>query len=190
MSTDHFAKLGLPRRPWLDSDVLKNRFHQLCAEQHPDVAGDSGSFTALNAAYTVLRDPAARLRHLLDLEAPQALSALATAIPPALADRFIQVATLRREVDASLHERGAATSALARALAANEGAHQRRNLERTAAEMEAARDGCLKAVRAEDAAWEQHDPASLARIAALQRELSFLQRWCDGLREDLLRLTL
>jgi curved DNA-binding protein CbpA len=190
MSTDHFAQLGLPRRPWLDADMLKNRFHQLSAERHPDAAGDTGKFTALNTAYAVVRDPAARLKHLLELEAPEALDTSATAIPPWLAERFMQVATLRRELDAFVHERGAATTPLARALAASEAALQRHDVERTVAKLEAARDRCIDAVRQEDAAWDQRDEAAGARIAALQRELSFLSRWIDQLREGLLQLSL
>lgn len=36
---DHFATLGEPRRPWLDAEALKARFHRLTVEFHPDVAG-------------------------------------------------------------------------------------------------------------------------------------------------------
>ncbi len=75
MPLDHFAELGQPRRPSLDADALKDHFHRLTAEHHPDIAGDGGRFTTLNAAYTVLREPAARLRHLLELDAPAALAA-------------------------------------------------------------------------------------------------------------------
>ena len=33
---DHFARLNFPRRPWLDSEQLQQRFHDLSADAHPD----------------------------------------------------------------------------------------------------------------------------------------------------------
>ena len=32
----HFARLTIPRRPWLDVEELKQRFHELSTEVHPD----------------------------------------------------------------------------------------------------------------------------------------------------------
>ena len=34
--TDHFATLGEPRRPWLDAEALKEKFHRLSGTVHPD----------------------------------------------------------------------------------------------------------------------------------------------------------
>src|SRR5215213_7996593 len=96
---DQFALLGQPRRPWLAGDELKETFHRAAARSHPDKAGDSEVASELNAAFATLRDPAARLRHLLELEHPEAL-ARKTDIPPALANTFLKLATLRRAVDA------------------------------------------------------------------------------------------
>ena len=68
--TDHFAALGLPRGAWLDPEDIKSRHHTLIAKSHPDkIHGDPARASALNAARTILENPATRLRHLLELEA-------------------------------------------------------------------------------------------------------------------------
>lgn len=75
--TDHFATLGQPRRPWLDAEALKETFHRLSGTVHPDrVHGAdegtrqsaAGQYAALNAAHQCLREPKARLQHLIHLE--------------------------------------------------------------------------------------------------------------------------
>src|SRR3954470_3279450 len=103
MPTDHFATLGQRRRPWLDPEELKQAFHRLTAEQHPDKAGEGSAFADVNAAYTVLRDPVLRLRHLLELDCADAPSD-SGAIPEKLADTFMRVATLRRAIDSFVQQ--------------------------------------------------------------------------------------
>src|SRR6266545_1175670 len=75
--TNHFAVLNEPRRPWLDAELLKGKFLALSASVHPDRvhnldeakrAAAQEHYTELNAAYTCLREPKERLRHLLELE--------------------------------------------------------------------------------------------------------------------------
>ena len=74
---DSFALLAEPRRPWLDPDLLKQKFLTLAAGLHPDrfhnageleKAGASRRYADLNAAYHCLAAPKSRLRHLLELE--------------------------------------------------------------------------------------------------------------------------
>jgi curved DNA-binding protein CbpA len=72
--TDLFAVFEEPSRPWLEPEGLKAKYHQLTAIHHPDVAGGSGDFAEINRAYQILADPAARIRHLLELESPGAIS--------------------------------------------------------------------------------------------------------------------
>jgi curved DNA-binding protein CbpA len=185
---DYFAILQQPRRPWLDSDALKERFHRQTAEHHPDVSGgrDDGHFAALNAAYTVLRDPASRLRHLLELEAPERLS-LSPEIPPGLAELFMRIAGFRRALDAFSKKEFAASSAVARALLAGERLALSRQGDAIRADLEAAYDMAMETLRAIDSDWEKvlrHSDAA-ERLAALHHQCAYLSKWRSQLAEAL-----
>src|SRR6266480_4581877 len=74
---DYFFLLDEPRRPWLDPEVLKAKFHVLTSTVHPDRVhratepekqAANQRYAELNAAYQCLREPKDRLRHLLELE--------------------------------------------------------------------------------------------------------------------------
>lgn len=77
MTTDHFERLGLPRRFNLDPAEVERQYLARSREVHPDYFQMGGDFeqrasmeasAALNEAYTVLRDPFRRAEHLLQLE--------------------------------------------------------------------------------------------------------------------------
>ncbi len=74
--TDHFTLLGLPRQFDIDPERLRAKFLALNRHVHPDFhGGESGDVQALslrissavNDAYRVLRDEAARAAYLLEL---------------------------------------------------------------------------------------------------------------------------
>src|SRR5437868_8581649 len=75
--TDNFSLFNEPRRPWLDADLLKQKFLKFSAEVHPDKihnasdgekAAANKRYAELNAAYNCLREPKERLLHLIELE--------------------------------------------------------------------------------------------------------------------------
>lgn len=184
---DHFAALAQPRRPWLDPGALRESFQRAAARHHPDAGGGDGHFAALNAAHAILREPASRLRHLLDLEAPD-LPARAAPIPSALADLFMQLAAARRALEGFQKKHAAAASPLARALLAGEKATLHRELETARARLTAAHDDALAELRALDAAWAARTAAEWEQLAVLQARFAFLAKWSAQLREDLFRL--
>ena len=186
---DHFATLAQPRRPWLDPAALRESFHRAAAQHHPDTAGGTDArFAALNAAHAILREPAARLRHLLELEAPALLTRPAP-IPPALADLFMQLAARHGALERFLARQSAAASPLARALLAAEKATHRRDLDAALAQLTAAHAAALAALRTLDAAWDaQPSAADWANLAPLQTRLAFLAKWTTQLREALFKL--
>jgi curved DNA-binding protein CbpA len=184
MPTDHFAALGQPRRPWLEPEALKELFHGLTAEHHPDRTGDAGRFTEINAAYTVLRDPVSRIRHLLELEEPSALAAAAP-LPEALTETFMRIATLRRTIDAFVKQQAATSTPLGQALLAAARFDLQRDVELELAELEAAQVVGLETVREADHQWPERTPALIEQLAALQQELSYLAKWGAQLREAL-----
>src|SRR5271169_2956497 len=97
--TDNFALLSELRRPWLDTNALKQKFLALSASAHPDKIHSAGeleksgaakSFAELNAAYNCLAEPKSRLLHLLELELGAKPKEIQQ-IPAALADLFAEV---------------------------------------------------------------------------------------------------
>lgn len=187
MTTDHFALLDQPRRPWLDPEALKDSFHRLVAEQHPDKTGDSRRFAEMNAAFSLLANPAARLRHLLELEAPYVMTA-PVQIPPAMAEAFMRVATLRRAVDAFAKQHASATTPLAQALLTSERFALQRDVETQLAELTAAHARILAAIREDDAAWSQDQAALAPHLLLLQQELTYVDKWSMQLREALFNM--
>ena len=182
---DAFALFNLPRRPWLDAAALREKFHRRSAALHPDAGGSSDDFAELNAAHRNLREPAARLRHLLELEAPGVL-AQSQQIPPALADRFMRVGSARQSAASFLAKHRAASSPLTRALLAPDHAAQSQSLDIVLAELETAHADALTRLREIDPEWRDR----LTELARLQAELSYLEKWTAQLRDSRLQLTL
>ena len=96
--TDFFLLFKQPRLPWLDADVVKEKYHQLTRAAHPDVrrADRDIEFDEVNEGYRVLSDPRLRIQHLLALQGE--LPDAGSRVPPAdLQDLFLQVATLTQK---------------------------------------------------------------------------------------------
>jgi DnaJ-class molecular chaperone len=178
--TDHFAVLGIPRSPWLDADALKERFHRLSAQHHPDAPAGSGSaFTGINAAWQTLRDPSKCLRHYLELEHPGSL-ALAVQTPPELADLFMKIAAFRDATQRFTSRRAAASAPLTRALLEPERIALRTRLEELTAGITRRTDEIVATLRS-----GEPTPETLASLLA---SLVFLGKWSAHLAEA--RLTL
>jgi hypothetical protein len=187
--TDPFATLDQPRRPWLDPVALKDKFHALTARHHPDAkGGDNEVFTAITRAYKELADPATRLRRLLELEYPEALDDHSVAIAPSLANRFMEIATLRRELDVYLQQQPDATTALTKALQASERFALKLDLEKALSSLQVEYDRSLELLKAEDDIWDQRNASTGPRLSRLASELSYLAKWIGQLREGILRL--
>ncbi len=178
--TDYFAVLQQPRSAVLDEGALRESFHRLASTLHPDVvSGDANAFAELNTAFTTLRDPAKRLRHLLELESPAALAAPA-AIPPEMSDLFPIVGQARAAVVAAVARRAAATTALSRAMLAP--------AEKAARDLAA--DALEKSaeLRTQATAELASVASDFQKIPALHQRFSFLGKWEAQLREVLLQL--
>jgi curved DNA-binding protein CbpA len=186
---DHFAALEQPRRPWIDLDALKDVFHRASAEWHPDVArsGDAARFSAVNAAYNALRDPVSRLRHLLELEAPEQLSR-PQSIPSEFADLFMRVAAFRQALDALLKKEGAASNALTRALLADERMELSHRVVALRDQLDATYEASVEVLRALDAEWEARPADAMERLAGLQQRFAYLSKWRAQIGESLFKL--
>ena len=104
---DCFSFLGLPRRLGLDQEDLERRFRDLSRKFHPDYFYNASPAerlaslersSYLNDAYRTLRNPAARIEHLLAIEGlpPAKSDEGGVKVPPALLE---EVFALNEELD-------------------------------------------------------------------------------------------
>ena len=99
---DYFAFLGLPRRLGLDLQDLERRFRDLSRQLHPDFFYNAPQAerlaslersSYLNDAYRTLRDPSARIEHLLSIEGlgPTRVEGGHGTVPPSLLEEVFEL---------------------------------------------------------------------------------------------------
>jgi Fe-S protein assembly co-chaperone HscB len=203
--TDYFAVFDEPRRPWLDSDRLKEKFLSLSANLHPDRVHSAGAaekakaqerYAELNAAYQCLREPKERLRHLLELERGGKLEQVQN-IPSPLMDVSLEVGRACREADVFLVEKGKATSPLLQVEIFERGQERVEHLTGLVKQLEARRESLMTELKQIDSSWVQ-DPATdpgerrtqLSGVEEIYRLLSYYERWNGHLRERIVQLSL
>ncbi|MCW5553098.1 MAG: hypothetical protein KIS67_13175 [Verrucomicrobiae bacterium] len=201
--TDYFALLNVPRRPWQDVDSLKAIFLTQSARLHPDrihSATDTGkaaaarAYAELNAAYHCLREPKDRLRHLLELELGRKPGDMQD-IPPDLANWFIEIAQLFRQVNAFLTEKASVTSPLLQVQRFEQGGEWADRLTAVLKRLTEHQAVLLDELKALDAEWlgtAAESPARgrlLDRLEMLHQQLSFHARWSSQIQEAKVQLT-
>ncbi len=188
---DYFEILNQPRRPWLDSQSLKVAFNQMAARRHPDVesTGDGALFIELNSAYATLRQPALRLRHLLELVQPGA-NAGSRVIPSGLSDVFMELAARRGGLESFLEKQSKASSPLVRALLSEERVAIRGQWKAMKSRVENAWAEAEVRLRELDAGWLAAGAAAYDPLRQLQQELAYLARWTAQIHEALVSIEL
>jgi curved DNA-binding protein CbpA len=201
--TDYFALLNEPRRPWLDAQELKAKFLKLSAEAHPDklsvqtpAARDSANrrFAELNSAFNCLREPKTRLRHLLELELGEKPKEVHE-IPQDLADLFMEIAGLRREVSVFVAETKRAQSPLLRVQLFEQTQEWIDRLQVVQARLGERQAKLLLEIQNSDPEWQRtaDDPVQhgvlLQTVHRIHQRLSFCTRWRTDLQEMIIRLS-
>ncbi|HTI97702.1 MAG TPA: hypothetical protein VL527_02275 [Dongiaceae bacterium] len=193
--TDHFTLLQEPRRPWLEPEPLREKFLTLSAQVHPDRVHNAAPaekeaaqqrYTALNAAYTCLREPKDRLRHLLELELGAKPSDL-TRIPDDLMAWFTEVGQLLRQTEAFRTEAAAVTSPLLKVQMFQRGQDWIEKLSALRQKIAGHRDALLAELKTLDAGWTAAKP--LDRLREIWRLLGFYDRWIAQLQEREVQLS-
>lgn len=186
--TDYFALFHETRRPWLDSELLKDKLHKLSAEHHPDVAKDSDvDFTELNAAYRTLHDPKTRLRHLLELEFPGALTSNLQ-IPPDISRLFETMTRERHSVSMFLEKQSESKTPLESALMASEKLDLLAVLEKLMTILNQKLEGILTQLKFMDAVWEEDKARSQGAILDIYQSISYVGKWIDQVRNDMVKM--
>jgi DnaJ-domain-containing protein 1 len=199
--TDFFALLNEPRRPWLDADLLKQKFLALASDAHPDRVHNASEleksqatqrYAQLNAAYNCLAEPKLRLLHLLELELGAKPKDIQQ-IPAALADLFAEVANNCRSADGFLAEKSKATSPLVQVQLFERGQDWIEKLnvfQRKLNELCEKLTGELKLL---DAEWVSADAAArreiLPKLEELYRLFGYFNRWNNQIQERVVQLS-
>jgi hypothetical protein len=192
---DHFAEFGLRRGPWLDGGELKALFHGMAAGAHPDRStGSEGAFTALNQAYRVLRDPAQRLRHWLELEDCSRGGEMQS-VSESLSAVFMEVSSLGREQSVFLRKSGSAVGALGKALLAGERENLRKHWREMDGRLQELFEDAEEELRGVGAQWERREflgeggwEGVVAAVTSLQQRFALLGKWRHQVAESLLAL--
>lgn len=198
--TDYFALLNEPRRPWLDSELLKQKFLAASATVHPDRVHNLGEteraaaqerYTELNAAYNSLREPKERLHHLLELELG-ALPKDVQRIPSELMDLSLEVGQACREADAFLFEKAKVTSPLLQVTFFERSQEFVDNLQVLRHRVNGLNERLNEELKQIDAAWQTGSaPRSelLKRLEERYRLYGYFGRWLAQLQERSVRLS-
>ena len=197
--TDFFSLLNEPRRPWLDSDALKEKFLALSASVHPDRVHHLSAvereqahqrYTDLNTGFNCLREPRLRLKHLLELELGKKPSDL-TQVPEDLMTVFFEIGRTMREVDAFLTEKSGATSPLLKVQLFERNMEMTDILNNLKQQLSSRRDALMDRLRELDLSWSQPAaPNVLARLENVYRLISYHDRWIAQVSERLSLLAL
>jgi curved DNA-binding protein CbpA len=198
--TDYFALLNEPRRPWLDAEVLKEKFLALSSTVHPDRVHNLGEaeraaaqerYTELNAAYNCLREPKERLRHLLELELG-ALPKDIQRIPSELMDLSLQVGKACRDADVFLAEKAKVTSPLLQVSFFERGLEFVESLQGLQRRVNSLNERVNEELTRVDTEWESQVETRRSlfpRVEELHRLFSYFARWNGQIQERIVRLS-
>jgi len=187
---DAFAHLGAPRAASLDLGELQRLYDERGRILHPDqVGGESSTALALNSAYQVLIHPRTRLKHLLELEAPQQAAVWETvAMDDDMMAAFTRLGAVIRDLEEVLKQREAASSALAKALLSGQQMELQERLEPILEQLEDLRRPLLDRLPQVDALRDAKAPQWVPLVKELVAKLTYLDRWQEQAREALLKL--
>jgi len=202
--TDYFVVLGEARRPWIDAELLKQKFLALSAKMHPDrVEGRTAAqgrdsqarYAEMNAAYQCLREPKDRLKHLIQLERGSKPDQVQR-IPPDLMTMSLEIGQACREADKILEEKAKTDSPLLQVRLFQRAQEATEQLSVFQNKIQARREALLDEVRALDAGWSNAQKVgsgglsgALDRLEELYRLLSYCEKWSAQVRERVVQLS-
>ena len=194
MGSNYFAVLQVERRPWIESDQLKQEYQLRTFALHPDrnKTGDSRAvdFAAVTEAYRVLNSPRLRLQHLLSLEGEKPPGGEPAQVTTELSDVFMNAARLAGEIDALLQKREKTNSTLGKSLLQSELANTQARTNTLLQDLETYYADAMTDLRKADAAWTTDRVHALEQIRTLVQRFAFLERWIEQLREKQFQLCL
>ncbi|HEY1771248.1 MAG TPA: hypothetical protein VGG02_13435 [Chthoniobacterales bacterium] len=178
--TDYFALLGEARRPWLEPEELKEKYHAQARAGSPN--------EELNEAFRVLSEPRLRLQHLLALEKIE--TPAGRAIPPEVAELFWRGGNVLRETESWLRRNAEASGQLARAMLHPQRLKLNERLTSLESGLNASHEATLGRLQTLDARWATRAPNDAAELIEIYDSLSYLARLRERAAEKRLQLEL
>jgi DnaJ-domain-containing protein 1 len=191
---DHFARFGLLPRPWIDPDLLREKFLALSAEKHPDKAvaeeklAAENEFKEINQSYQVLNNTRLRLLHLLEISGiPK--QEHAQNVPAAALEFFPLVAEAAKRADGLLKEKGAANSPMLKVQFVEKSLVETEQIQQVQARIGQRIKVMEERLKEIDQQWPSRPAATdLAILEDCAGALGFLDRWRSQLQERLFAL--
>src|SRR5436190_23122818 len=112
---DYFALFEMPRRLWIETSSLEQKFLQLSWKLHPDNFVNASAeerevslkrSSQLNDAYRVLRQPLARVEYLLEIEGERIEGETKQQAPPELLEEVFELNESLDELREAKESRG------------------------------------------------------------------------------------
>lgn len=177
-----FELLGMPARPCIDQEKLKNRLRELSKKYQDD---ESGQLQQVNQAYQLLRQDVSRIGHLLELSGQTGL-AESSAVPEEVMSLFSEIGPALQQADTIIARIDTAESVLEKAMLQDEVMTQSVLLQNKAAEVGQFKARLVAAISVLDEKWtEERD---VEKLAAIYRQLVYVARWARQLDEKQFRL--
>gem|GEM_PF-575219 len=191
--TDYFQKLHLPRTAALEGELLQQLYVERSRQVHPDHGGSEKEAAEVNAAFEILRASETRLKHLMDLVAPEEVKVWRTIpLDEAMMSLFGRLGQALGQASILAERKNNAQTALAKALLARQTLDIRDELENIGLEVASLKqsletelpecDRLLSAAESVSEAWK--------KVATLQAKMAYAARWQKQIREQLLTLDL
>ena len=182
--TDHFAVLGVERRPAVAELALQGAYYEKTRLLHPDRAQGS-DFATVNAAFQVISNPATRIRHLLKLEFG---NQEVRQIGNELGGLFGTMAGVLQRADQELASVSGQTSPVIRALAFQRLDSLRDALADAEKQLVERESDLQSQIAAVDQIWFRDRDRCQKSLAQIAADLTFVQKWLAQVRERKTRL--
>jgi|GEM_PF-5230950 len=188
---DAFALLGVKRQPWFDPGELQEAHLALCKQFHPDVQPDEfgrmqagAAMASIHEGYEILKNPASRLRHLIELETAQPLPKIEE-IPQSQAANLMDLALAGAKVDECLKNFSKSESSLEKASLMPELLEAQDSVDAARTKIGSLTEGVAKELKEMNDQWLKMGVSHLREFAAL---LSYLRKMDESLARQKLRI--
>jgi hypothetical protein len=193
---DYFALLDEPRKPWIDTGLLKDKFMEMSARYHPDKFPQatpeereriSARYAELNAAYQCLSHTRDRLLHLIELETGKPPSDVQR-IPPGTSNLFMQIGQTCAQAAAFLEKQPQTDSPILKAKRFVEQMEWTDKLTDFQNQLQEISDKLEEELKRMNTDMENGAPLPLERLEEIYRSTSYINRWTDQIREKIVQL--